>query len=69
MLVHGTPTESRRSAQPVLALLGVAVDGGDAAAAASQVASCRPASIGLQRLLEVRQVIGLRNSAHSLVNS
>lgn len=70
VLVHGTATESRRvNSAEVLALLGVAAE--------SQVQPLQPGQVrfvptgvlcpGLQRLLEVRQVIGLRNSAHSLV--
>ncbi|MDD2728840.1 DNA-binding protein YbiB [Malikia sp.] len=70
VLVHGAATEGRRiSSVDVLALLGVAAD--------HSVQPLQPGRVrfmptgllcpGLQRLLEVRQVIGLRNSAHSLV--
>jgi anthranilate phosphoribosyltransferase len=70
VLVHGAATESRRvTSAAVLALLGVAADHSVQPLQAGQVRFV-PTSLlcpGLQRLLEVRQVIGLRNSAHSLV--
>ena len=70
VLVHGTPTESSRVTAPqVLAQLGVAplqqleaVRSGEVT-----VASTGLLLPGLQRLLEVRRVVGLRNPAHSLV--
>ena len=70
VLVHGTPTESRRvGSAEVLALLGVAVDNTMQPLLPGQVRFVPTGVLnpGLQRLLEVRQVIGLRNSAHSLV--
>ena len=70
VLVHGTPTESKRVfASEVLAVLGIGpqtrvnpIEPGDVAFVPTQVL-CP----GLKRLLDVRRVIGLRNSAHSLV--
>lgn len=70
VLVHGTATEDRRvSSQDVLAQLGIAplqeaceVDAGSVAFAPT--ALLLP---GLERLLDVRRTLGLRNSAHSLV--
>ncbi|HKB55586.1 MAG TPA: DNA-binding protein YbiB [Ramlibacter sp.] len=70
VLVHGTPTESGRVfAGAVLAELGIhplrelrRVDSGEAAYAPTALLS--PA---LARLLEARQLIGLRNSSHSVV--
>ena len=70
VLVHGAATESRRvSSAEVLALLGVAADSSVQPLQAGQVRFVPTGLLcpGLQRLLEVRQVIGLRNSAHSLV--
>ena len=70
VLVHGAATESRRiSSATVLALLGVAIDSTVQPLPAGQVRFVPTGVLcpGLQRLLEVRQVIGLRNSAHSLV--
>ena len=70
VLVHGTTTESKRVlASEVLAVLGIGpqtrvnpIEPGDVAFAPTQIL-CP----GLKRLLDVRRVIGLRNSAHSLV--
>lgn len=70
VLVHGSTTEQTRvTSQSVLAALGVQ--------AASTVGEIEPGSVqflptsvlcpGLQRLLDVRRLVGLRNSAHSLV--
>lgn len=70
VLVHGAATESRRvSSAEVLALLGVTTDSSVQPLQAGQVRFVPTGLLcpGLQRLLEVRQVIGLRNSAHSLV--
>lgn len=70
VLVHGTATEDRRvSSQDVLAALGIAamqeVDEIDAGSVAfAPTALLLP---GLERLLDVRRTLGLRNSAHSLV--
>ena len=74
VLIHGTPTESSRvDASKVLAILGVkaltAIDTGANALIPGQVIFAPTGVLlpGLQRLLEVRRVVGLRNSAHSLV--
>ena len=70
VVMHGTSTESTRViSQDVLAVMGIsplrqicAVQAGDVVFAPTEVL-CP----GLKRLLEVRRVVGLRNSAHSLV--
>lgn len=70
VLVHGTATEDRRvSSQDVLAALDIPalqeldeIDNGQVAFAPT--ALLLP---GLERLLDVRRTLGLRNSAHSLV--
>jgi anthranilate phosphoribosyltransferase len=70
VLVHGTPTESKRVfASEVLAALDVpaltaikAIAPGEVAFAPTELLS--PA---LKRLLDVRRLLGLRNPAHSLV--
>ena len=70
VLLHGMPTESTRvSTQDVLQALGIATQ--------TAIQPVRPGTVqfvptnllcpGLARLLDVRQVVGLRNSAHSLV--
>ena len=70
VVVHGTTTESTRvSAQNVLSALGVPAQ---TAIEKIAIGSVRyvPTQLlcpGLQRLLDVRRVVGLRNSAHSLV--
>ncbi len=70
VLIHGAATESARvtSAQ-VLAALGIAALPAVRALAPGELA-CAPTELlcpGLKRLLDVRRVVGLRNSAHSLV--
>ncbi len=79
VLVHGTPTESSRvDASKVLSALGVkALTAIDTGANTTSSRPLQPGQVvfaptgvllpGLQRLLEVRRVVGLRNSAHSLV--
>jgi anthranilate phosphoribosyltransferase len=74
VLIHGTPTESARvDAAKVLMSLGVksltAIDTGACTLQAGQVVFAPTGVLlpGLQLLLEVRRVVGLRNSAHSLV--
>ena len=70
VLIHGTATESSRVFVPhVLDAMGVeplaevrAIACGEAAYAPTELL-CP----GLKRLLDVRRVVGLRNSAHSLV--
>ena len=70
VLMHGTATEDRRVfTSEVLAALGIA--------AQTQAQPLKPGSVafyptavlhpGLQRLLDVRRVVNLRNPAHSLV--
>ncbi len=62
VLIHGTETEERRvSTQRVLAELDIPVNG---------MVSFVPTAVlsqGLQRLLDVRRTLNLRNTAHSLV--
>ena len=70
VMIHGTPTEnSRVFTAEVLAQLGIHARSTFAPLAAGEVAFYPTAglSTGLQRLLEVRRVVNLRNSAHSLV--
>lgn len=70
VVMHGTPTEANRiTSREVLHLLNVhaleqprAVNAGEVVFAPTEIL-CP----GLQRLLEVRRVVGLRNPAHSLV--
>lgn len=70
VVVHGSATEDLRvSSQAVLAQLGVHAVDRAGATAAGQV-HCVPTSVlhaGLERLLAVRRVVGLRNPGHSLV--
>lgn len=68
--IHGTATESRRVfTADVLAALGIAPRADMAPLANGSVAFYPTALLhsGLQRLLDVRRSIGLRNPAHSLV--
>ncbi|MEY5099987.1 MAG: Bifunctional protein TrpGD [Pseudomonadota bacterium] len=70
VLVHGAATEaSRITSAAVLEQLGVAPDVSVEPLRPGQVRFVPTAVLcpGLQRLLEVRRVVGLRNSAHSLV--
>jgi anthranilate phosphoribosyltransferase len=70
VMIHGTPTEnSRVFTAEVLAQLGIHARSTFAPLAAGEVAFYPTAALstGLQRLLEVRRVVNLRNSAHSLV--
>jgi anthranilate phosphoribosyltransferase len=70
VLIHGTATESSRVFVPhVLQALGIhplpgvrAIEPGEAAFVPTELL-CP----GLKRLLDVRRVVGLRNSSHSLV--
>ena len=70
VLVHGTATESARvRSSEVLALLGVPEWQTMHSLGEGQV-GLAPTELllpGLKRLLDVRRVVGLRNSAHSLV--
>lgn len=70
VLVHGTPTESARVfTAEVLQALDVPAQTAIAAIAPGQLQFVPTALLnpGLQRLLDVRRVVGLRNPAHSLV--
>ena len=68
VVVHGSVTEDKRvPAEAVLAELGIATSA--SSALAGQVVCVPTATLhpGLERLLSVRRVVGLRNSGHSLV--
>jgi anthranilate phosphoribosyltransferase len=70
VLVHGTATEDKRVfTSEVLTLLGIAPQSALEPLLAGQVAFYPTALLhtGLQRLLDVRRVVNLRNPAHSLV--
>lgn len=70
VLVHGTATESRRVyTSEVLLALGIPAQTAIESIAPGTVAFAPTALLhtGLQRLLDVRRVVGLRNPAHSLV--
>jgi anthranilate phosphoribosyltransferase len=70
VLVHGTATETNRVfVHEVLAELGIHASDGTGPVAAGEVAFVPTEQLlpALKRLLDVRRVVGLRNSAHSLV--
>lgn len=70
VLVHGTATESSRvDASKVLCALGIQATDAIKKISDGEVMFAPTALLcpGLQRLLEVRQVVGLRNPGHSLV--
>ena len=70
VVVHGTPTESQRiTSQEVLACMNIHASHQPRVIQAGEVVFVRTETLcpGLQRLLDVRRVVGLRNSAHSLV--
>lgn len=70
VLVHGTATENRRVfASEVLQALGINEGLATEKIANGEVRFVPTATLcpGLKRLLDVRQVVGLRNPAHSLV--
>jgi len=70
VLIHGTATESNRIFVPnVLEALGIQARLAINSIAAGEVAyvPTELLSVGLKRLLDVRRVVGLRNSSHSLV--
>jgi len=70
VLIHGTATESRRVyTAEVLAALGIPAQTAIGAIPPASVAFVPTALLhpGLQNLLDVRRVVGLRNPAHSLV--
>ena len=69
VMIHGTPTEnSRVFTAEVLDQLGIHARSTFAPLTSGEVAFFPTATLstGLQRLLEVRRVVNLRNSAHSL---
>ncbi len=68
VVVHGSMTEDKRvPAEAVLAEMGIQPSA--VSVSAGEVAFVRTATLhaGLDRLLSVRRVVGLRNSGHSLV--
>ncbi len=70
VIMHGTSTEaSRISSQEVLAAMGVMALGKVREVQAGEVVFAPTELLcpGLNRLLDVRRVVGLRNPAHSLV--
>jgi len=70
VLLHGTATEDKRvSSQAVLAELGIAASGPSPQVQAGEVVWVPTGVLnaGLERLLLVRRVVGLRNPGHSLV--
>jgi anthranilate phosphoribosyltransferase len=70
VVVHGCTTETGRiSAQKVLEALNIPAQVAIESIAPTQIQYVPTALLhpGLQRLLDVRQVVGLRNSGHSLV--
>jgi len=70
VVVHGSVTEDKRvPAEAVFAALGTAPIAGALSAGAGHVTFVPTATLhaGLDRLLSVRRVVGLRNSGHSLV--
>jgi anthranilate phosphoribosyltransferase len=70
VVVHGAATEDKRvSSQAVFAQLGVNSSGPSPKAKAGEVVFVPTGDLntGLERLLSVRRVIGLRNPGHSLV--
>ena len=75
VVMHGTATEDKRvSSQTVLAELGIGALGISVSSASPQVKAGETVFVptgvlnaGLERLLSVRRVVGLRNPGHSLV--
>jgi anthranilate phosphoribosyltransferase len=70
VVVHGAATEDKRvSSQAVFAQLGVNASGPSPKVKAGEVVFVPTGDLntGLERLLSVRRVIGLRNPGHSLV--
>lgn len=70
VVVHGSVTEDKRvPAEAVFSALGIQPATGTVAGGTGQVVFVRTATLhaGLDRLLSVRRVVGLRNSGHSLV--
>ncbi|CAM8620692.1 TrpD Anthranilate phosphoribosyltransferase [Comamonadaceae bacterium] len=70
VLIHGTSTEDKRVfVSEVLAALGISAQAAPEKIALGNVAFVPTGTLlpGLQRLLDVRRVVNLRNPAHSLV--
>ncbi len=70
VLMHGTATEDKRvSSQAVLAELGISAFGHSPPVKAGEVVFVPTGVLnaGLEKLLSVRRVVGLRNPGHSLV--
>ena len=70
VVLHGTATEDKRvSSQAVLAELGIQASGASPIGQAGEVLFVPTGVLnpGLERLLSVRRVVGLRNPGHSLV--
>ena len=68
VVVHGSVTEDKRvPAQAVLAELDIQPSTGDAKAGQVVFVPTSALHTGLDRLLSLRRVVGLRNSGHSLV--
>ncbi len=70
VVVHGTATEDKRvSSQAVLAELGVTACSASAQLKTGEVVLVPTGALnaGLEKLLAVRRVVGLRNPGHSLV--
>ncbi|PUE07037.1 DNA-binding protein YbiB [Limnohabitans sp. T6-5] len=70
VVVHGTATEDKRvSSQAVLTELGIVASGHSPQVKAGEVVFLPTGELnaGLERLLAVRRVVGLRNPGHSLV--
>jgi len=68
VVMHGSVTEDKRvPAEAVLAELGIAPSAGRASAGQAVFVRTATLHTGLERLLSVRRVVGLRNSGHSLV--
>ena len=70
VVVHGTATEDKRvSSQAVLAELGVTACSASAQVTTKEVVLVPTGALnaGLEKLLAVRRVVGLRNPGHSLV--
>jgi anthranilate phosphoribosyltransferase len=70
VVVHGCTTEEQRvSSQAVFAVLGIRPVGASTSLKTGQVAVVPTGVLhpGLERLLAVRRVVGLRNPGHSLV--
>ena len=68
VVVHGSMTEDKRvPAEAVLAELGILPTAGSVSAGGVVFVRTAILHAGLDRLLSVRRVVGLRNSGHSLV--